>query len=205
MKKALAYYLELKYDLRMTYDEDDKAWFVSFPDLPGCLADGDTPPEALKNAARVKKEWIRSALEEGWEVPEPAPPIEVSGRLTFRPPKTIHKRLIERAGEEGVSLNQLLTTYAVQGLDCTDAKAAIKEAAVEQMGKYTAVSYPYVLQRGPSVDLMPGRRALGQEVEGGQAQEGSGHPKRVSTVGGVSEAHVWQAGSGAENKYRGRC
>ncbi len=149
MKKDLLYYLKLKYEMRMRYDADDKAWFVSFSDLPGCLADGATPSEALRNAERVKKEWIKSALEEGWEISEPSPQIEVSGRLTFRPPKSIHQRIIERAEAEGVSINQLVTTFVVQGLERADAKEVIKKAADEQISRCitpTAVSEWYSLQ-----------------------------------------------------------
>lgn len=135
MKKDLSYYQKLNYEMHIRYDADDKAWFVSFSDLPGCLADGATPPEALRNAERVKKEWIKSALEEGWEVPEPAPQIEASGRLTFRPPKSIHQRIIERAKTEGVSINQLVTAFVVQGLERVDAKEAIKKAADEQISR----------------------------------------------------------------------
>lgn len=69
------------YELRNTgspkislwYDHDDKAWFASFPDLPGCIADGATELEALRNAKRVKKAWIKSATEEGWKMPGTPP------------------------------------------------------------------------------------------------------------------------------------
>lgn len=140
MKKDLSYYSKLKYEMHIRYDDDDKSWFVSFSDLPGCLADGVTPLEAFRNAERVKNEWIKSALEEGWEVPEPSPQIEVSGRLTFRPSKSIHQRLVERAEAEGISINKLLTIFAVQGLERDDAKEVIKKAADEQIKKCMVLS-----------------------------------------------------------------
>jgi len=45
--------------------------------LPGCLADGATYKEAIKNAEIIIKEWIETAREMGREIPEP------KGRLMF--------------------------------------------------------------------------------------------------------------------------
>ena len=44
--KTLAHYQNLKYPMEMI--EDDDAYVVSIPDLPGCIAYGDTLPEALE-------------------------------------------------------------------------------------------------------------------------------------------------------------
>ena len=41
------------------------------PDLPGCMADGATPNEAVENAKEVIQEWIETAQSLGRAVPEP--------------------------------------------------------------------------------------------------------------------------------------
>lgn len=59
------------YSMILTWSEDDGAYIVSVPDLPGCMADGATPNEAVENAKEVIQEWIETAQSLGRAVPEP--------------------------------------------------------------------------------------------------------------------------------------
>lgn len=43
-------------------------------------------------------------------------PDEPRGRILLRVPKSLHKQLVEKAGEEGVSLNQFLLYLIAMGL-----------------------------------------------------------------------------------------
>lgn len=115
--KDLKEYKNLKYRIVIEYHPEDKAYFVKFPELPGCVADGATAEKALKNALIVKNEWLNAAYEAGWTILEPVAPSEMSGRVTLRLPKSIHERLVDRAEMEGVSLNQLILTYVTAGLE----------------------------------------------------------------------------------------
>ena len=49
---------------------------VSYPELRGCLTSGETAEAALKNAQDCKREWLAAALEDGYEIPEPAPDVK---------------------------------------------------------------------------------------------------------------------------------
>lgn len=60
-----------KYSMFMSWSEEDQAYIVSVPELPGCMADGKTPEEAIKNTQVIIKEWIECALEDGDTIPEP--------------------------------------------------------------------------------------------------------------------------------------
>ena len=60
-----------KYERIIYWSEDDKAFLVEVPELPGCMADGATPAEALENAEIVISEWLEVARERGQEIPEP--------------------------------------------------------------------------------------------------------------------------------------
>jgi predicted RNase H-like HicB family nuclease len=53
------------------WSEDDKAYIIEVPELPGCMADGRTYEEALNNAMIVVDEWIETAKELGREIPKP--------------------------------------------------------------------------------------------------------------------------------------
>ncbi len=66
-----------KYERIMYWSEDDKSWLIEVPELPGCMADGRTPMEALENAEIIISEWIETAKEVGREIPEP------KGRLLY--------------------------------------------------------------------------------------------------------------------------
>lgn len=56
-----------RYTMIISWSEDDQAYIVSVPDLPGCMADGKTPTEAVKNAEIIIQEWIECALEDEWK------------------------------------------------------------------------------------------------------------------------------------------
>lgn len=115
--KDIQYYKELNYKMILEFDPVDEVYFVKFPDLPGCIAHGSTPREAVDVALEVKGEWLETAIETGWAIPEPSLPLETSGRVTLRIPKSIHQKIIDRAEQEGVSQNQLILTYVAEGLE----------------------------------------------------------------------------------------
>jgi len=60
-----------KYEIIIYWSEDDQAFIAEAPELPGCAADGTTPREALENIEVVIREWIETAKELGWEIPQP--------------------------------------------------------------------------------------------------------------------------------------
>lgn len=60
-----------KYERIIFWSEDDQCWIVDVPELPGCMADGATPAEALENVEKVISEWLETALEQGREIPTP--------------------------------------------------------------------------------------------------------------------------------------
>ena len=48
------------------------AYGVIFPDLPGCVAMGATPDEALRNAERALTDWIDSMESHAQPIPSPS-------------------------------------------------------------------------------------------------------------------------------------
>ena len=51
----------IKYELIIYWSESDQAFIVEVPELPGCMADGQTYVEALTNAEVVIQKWTEMA------------------------------------------------------------------------------------------------------------------------------------------------
>lgn len=94
---------------------EDGGWLAVFPDLPGCMGDGETPQEAIADGYEAAKAWLAVASECGDPIPEPGSGGE-SGRFVARLPKSLHTRLAARATQEGVSMNTLVVSIISEGI-----------------------------------------------------------------------------------------
>ena len=61
-----------KYSRIIYWSDGDKRFIVEIPELPGCMADGSTSEEALRNSSAIVSEWIETAEILGREIPEPS-------------------------------------------------------------------------------------------------------------------------------------
>ena len=86
------------------------------PDLPGCIADGETIEEALQEIEGAIDAWVKTAKEFGDSIPTPSISSNFSGQWRIRVPKHLHAALALRAKEEGVSLNMLAATLLAEGV-----------------------------------------------------------------------------------------
>lgn len=109
---------KLKYPvtIRPLSKEEGGGYLAEFPDLPGCIADGETIEEALHEAEGALKAWLATAKEFGDPIPEPSIATNYSGQWRIRLPKSLHAALALRAKLEGVSLNTLAATILAQGM-----------------------------------------------------------------------------------------
>ena len=60
-----------RYELIVYWSAEDAAFVVDVPELPGCMAHGPTPAEAVEAAQEAIALWIETARELGRSVPEP--------------------------------------------------------------------------------------------------------------------------------------
>ena len=104
--------LEYPFLVRPIPLEDGGGWVVTYPDLPGCTADGATPEEAMHQGADAVRSWVLTAREFGDPVPEPGSTPLVAARL----PRGLRLDLAGLAQHEGVNLDTLITALLAEGL-----------------------------------------------------------------------------------------
>src|SRR5450759_367264 len=96
--------------------EDGRGYLIEFPDVPGCISDGESPEEAITNGRDALKSVLLTMKEFGEAIPQPGSLATASGKWRQRVPKSLHSRLVTRAEQEGVSLNTLVTAMIAEGL-----------------------------------------------------------------------------------------
>lgn len=66
-----------RYEIIMYWSNEDDAFIAEVPELPGCMAHGDSQEDALANIKEAMRLWVETAREFGDPVPEPR------GRLMY--------------------------------------------------------------------------------------------------------------------------
>ena len=66
-----------RYEIIVYWSREDEAFIAEVPELPGCMADGDTYQSAISNAEVIIQEWIETAEKLGRPIPQP------KGRLVY--------------------------------------------------------------------------------------------------------------------------
>ena len=62
---------DLRYEVIVYWSDEDEAYLAEVPELPGCMADGETYEEVMEVVQVIMREWIETALKLGREVPKP--------------------------------------------------------------------------------------------------------------------------------------
>lgn len=68
---------ESQHEMIIYWDKTDNIYVVEVPELPGCMAHGKSKKEALENAEKAVEFWLKTAKEDGVQIPEP------KGRLMY--------------------------------------------------------------------------------------------------------------------------
>ena len=63
--------LMYKYEVRIFWSKADDTFVVEVPELPGCMAHGETQKVALQNVNEAIALWIDTSREFGDPIPEP--------------------------------------------------------------------------------------------------------------------------------------
>lgn len=105
--------------------EDGGGYMITFPDLPGCMSDGETQEEALANGRDAFDGWMAAQVDMGRQMPAPTHYDEEGKPVKFvqRLPRSLHVSLQARAKAEGVSINTLVLALIAEGLGRREAAA----------------------------------------------------------------------------------
>jgi predicted RNase H-like HicB family nuclease len=65
------------YEIIIWWSQEDEAFVVDVPELPGCMAHGKTRIDAIRHAEEAIAFWLRTAKDDGLSIPIP------KGRLVY--------------------------------------------------------------------------------------------------------------------------
>ena len=101
-------------EIRPLSSEEGGGYLLIYPDLPGCVADGETPDEAIRNGLDAAESWLKTAQEFGDPIPNPTE-VDVDA-LVSKTSRNLYIQLADRAMQEGLSVNELAVEYLTEGL-----------------------------------------------------------------------------------------
>jgi antitoxin HicB len=104
----------LGYEIKIIPDRESGYFAVRFPDFPNIITGGYDLREAIKNAQEALDLTIEAMGKH--KIPLPKPKMRFSGQFNVRVPKDLHRELVRKAEEEGVSLNALVTYLLSQSI-----------------------------------------------------------------------------------------
>ncbi len=97
-------------EIRPLTEDEGGGYLATFPDLPGCMADGETPLQAIEDAAEAEEAWLQA--NKAWGGNEKVQPAKLVARL----PRSLHSDLQKQAALDGVSLNTTIVNLLSRGL-----------------------------------------------------------------------------------------
>ncbi|OPY86287.1 MAG: hypothetical protein A4E72_01707 [Syntrophus sp. PtaU1.Bin208] len=66
-----------RYEIILYWSEKDQSCIAEAPELPGCMADGQTYQEALSNVEGIIADWVEMAMALGRSIPKPKGKLKI--------------------------------------------------------------------------------------------------------------------------------
>jgi antitoxin HicB len=104
---------EYRFTVRPLSNHEGGGYLVEYPEIPGCMSDGETIEEAIANGREALRDCNEVFQESGRKVPQPG--VEAA-QWRQRLPRTLYLKLTEQAKNEGVSINSLVTAMLAEAI-----------------------------------------------------------------------------------------
>jgi antitoxin HicB len=108
---------EYPFTIRPMTEEEGSGYLIEFPDIPGCISDGETPEEAVVNGKDALRSVLLTMREFGDPIPDPR------SRSVVVIPAALRSRLEKRADKEHTSPGDLATEIIAEGLSTREPAA----------------------------------------------------------------------------------
>lgn len=108
-----------QFTVRPLTKEEGGGYLVEYPDIPGCMSDGETIDEAIANGREALRDCLDVFRESGRKVPKPT--VEAA-QWRQRLPRTLYSKLTAQAVQEGVSINSLVTAIIAEAIGAKQAR-----------------------------------------------------------------------------------
>ena len=99
-----------RYTYRVTWSEDDNEYVGLCAEFPSLSWLAQTPETALKGIRKLVADVVKDMHDNGETVPDPIASRHYSGKFMVRVPPEVHRNLVIKAAESGVSLNRLASS-----------------------------------------------------------------------------------------------
>jgi antitoxin HicB len=104
---------QYQFTVRPLSKDEGGGYLVEYPDIPGCMSDGETIEEAIANAREALRDCIDVFQESRQKLP---PPNIAAAQWRQRLPRTLYSKLTQQAESEGVSINSLVTAIIAEAI-----------------------------------------------------------------------------------------
>jgi antitoxin HicB len=102
-----------RFTVRPLSKDEGGGYLVEYPDIPGCMSDGETIEEAIANGREALRDCVAVFEESGRKVPKPG--IQAA-QWRQRLPRTLYSKLTAQAENEGVSINSFVTAIIAEAI-----------------------------------------------------------------------------------------
>jgi len=104
---------EYQFTVRRLTKDEGGGYLVEYPDIPGCMSDGETIEEAISHGREALRDCLVVFKESGRKLPKPS--IEAA-QWRQRLPRTLYSKLTKQAEMEGVSINSFVTAVIAEAI-----------------------------------------------------------------------------------------
>lgn len=104
---------EFQFTVRPLSADEGGGYLVEYPDIPGCMSDGETIPEAIANGREALRDCLEVFRESGRK---PVKPSIEAAQWRQRLPRTLYAKLTRQAKREGVSINSFVAAIIAEAV-----------------------------------------------------------------------------------------